>query len=480
MAKPIVLASVFNKGMRQDIPRDQLPQGAVWNLQDFIPNSLLAPISKRGGWLYQSSDLGASGAVVTYANYTTGDMLVDVRSDGQVQTVTTGGVVTSRGAGYVSVANPVLYRDYVILPAPDGVNVPKTVFRDGTLADMGGTPPAGRYPAIYKDRAILANTNAQPTYVYFSNPGNPNSWDTVNSFISTSLPVTGLAALRNAILVFHAGTTERIRGNVPPPNTDMTREPAFNVGCMDARSIAFYGDNVIWADQSGVWISDGAVVENMMDSGGMQAYWLALMASRTASWTVCGGVMRGYYWLVMMNGSTLVDCMVCRIDSRNWARMTNVPAQMFARQIGGIEELFFVGPTTSRICKLSGIYYPSDTARTDANGVAITPVLETAFFYGKDYGQKRWKNLFFEFLLDQGTASPAPSVSISWSSDPSGASYTAFPSTLVPNTQSGRLQIPVRIPPSRGLSLKLQQANQSAFFRLHEIAADVHEMEKSR
>lgn len=468
--------------MRQDTPRDQLPSGAVWNLQDFIPQTLGSPLRKRAGWTYQSVDLGSPLTAIAYGNYTTVNMLVTVHANLQAQTVDPAtGVGTLRGSVSSSpISKPVLYRDYMMLPASNGASSPSVIFRDGTFATMGGSPPPGKFVAIYKDRVLLAGSNASPTNVYFSNPGNPNLWDTTNSFISTSLPVTGLAALRNAVLVFHAGTTERIRGNVPPPNTDMTREPAFNVGCVDARSIAFYGDNVIWVDQAGVWISDGAVVENMMESGGMQSYWLSLMASRTSNWTISGDVMRGAYWLVMMDGSTLIDCMACRIDSRNWTRMTNVPATMFARQIGGIEEMYFASPTNNRVCRMSSIFSPTDSTRVDANGVAVTPVLETPYFFGKDYGLKRWKNLFFEFRLDAGTASPAPLVRVSYTADPSGAAYTAFPDTLAPNNASSRTQIPVRIPPSRGIALKIQQLNQSADFRLHEIAADVHEMEKSR
>jgi len=482
LAKPVVLGSQFNKGMRQDTPRDQLPAGSVWNLQDFIPQTLGSPLRKRGGWTYESVDLGSPVGALAYANFTTTNLLVSVHQNLQAQTVDpVTGVGTLRGSvASVPITKPVLYRDFVILPGSSGATSPSTIFRDGTFATMGGSPPAGKFTAIYKDRTLLAGANSAPTAVYFSNPGNPNLWDTANAFISTSLPVTGLAALRNAILVFHAGTTERIRGNVPPPNTDMTREPAFNVGCADARSIAFYGDNVIWVDQAGVWISDGAVVENMMEAGGMQSYWLGLMSQRTSTWTISGDVLRGAYWLVMMDGSTLIDVLACRIDSRNWTRMTNVPAIMFARQIGGIEELYFGSPTNNYISKMSSIYFPTDSTRADANGVAVTPVLETPYYFGRDYGLKRWKNFFFEFLLNTGTASPVPSVRISYTTDPASASYTAFPGTLVPNTASSRTQVPVRIPPSRGIALKLQQLNQAADFRVHEIAADVHEMEKSR
>jgi hypothetical protein len=38
---------------------DQMPAGSLWNLVDYIPNVIGAPLRKRGGWGYGSDALGA-------------------------------------------------------------------------------------------------------------------------------------------------------------------------------------------------------------------------------------------------------------------------------------------------------------------------------------------------------------------------------------------------------------------------------------
>ena len=59
MAQPITLHSSY-AGMAQDYSRDQLPPSTVWNMVDFFPNSLGAPLRKRGGWVYASSAISAA------------------------------------------------------------------------------------------------------------------------------------------------------------------------------------------------------------------------------------------------------------------------------------------------------------------------------------------------------------------------------------------------------------------------------------
>src|SRR3954463_2650826 len=61
MGQPVTLHSYY-AGMARDSSRDQLPPGFLWNLQDFIPNYLGAPLRKRGGWTLASSSMSANGS----------------------------------------------------------------------------------------------------------------------------------------------------------------------------------------------------------------------------------------------------------------------------------------------------------------------------------------------------------------------------------------------------------------------------------
>ena len=87
--------------MVRDVPRDQLPSGAVWNLVDYIPNVIGSPARKRGGWSHGSDALGAGtyAAAVAYPDFTTGSKLVAINDAGTLYSINTSTqAVTSVGA----------------------------------------------------------------------------------------------------------------------------------------------------------------------------------------------------------------------------------------------------------------------------------------------------------------------------------------------------------------------------------------------
>jgi hypothetical protein len=56
----------------------------------------------------------------------------------------------------VPISHPVLHRDVLVIPSPDGtLSVKKYVAAGGAPADLDATAPAGMYATVYKDRTIL-------------------------------------------------------------------------------------------------------------------------------------------------------------------------------------------------------------------------------------------------------------------------------------------------------------------------------------
>jgi hypothetical protein len=161
-----------------------------------------------------------------------------------------------------------------------------------TVAALGGSPPQGQYAAVWGDYTLLANTTAQPQRLYFSDPGDPETWDTTNSFWDFTTPINGLATTRSFILAFHDGTMSRLRGTTPPPGSDFYNDdPIFNVGCTDARSIAVDGDRIVWANGEGIWVTDGsAKPANLAELCGRLSFWQeTLVGYDKSSWTLAGG-----------------------------------------------------------------------------------------------------------------------------------------------------------------------------------------------
>jgi hypothetical protein len=195
MAQPAVLQGEFTRGMRRDIPRHELPSNVAWNIVDFIPD-LEAPLRKRGGWQYHSNDIAATKATASYvtgglvAPFSAATKNLAVDEDGELYVIASNGGVTDVGAAVTVSQNPVFHRDKAIIPAAGGATAPK--YYDGTtLAALAGSPPSAVYACVHKDRTVLGRTTANKERLWFSDAGDPTSWDTTNTYWDTTYPVTG-------------------------------------------------------------------------------------------------------------------------------------------------------------------------------------------------------------------------------------------------------------------------------------------------
>lgn len=465
---------------KRDYPRDQMPEGAVWDLLDYIPSILGAPLRKRGGWGY-ASDAFASGsyaAAVCFADFTDGSQLVAIDDTGDLKTVSlSDGSVTSQGAARVPVSRPVLHRNILVIPSPDGTLSVKKYDGSNAPADLSSTAPAGMYADVYKDHTILGRSDGEEQRLYFGPAGVPTgSWDTSESYIDASFDLAGVAAMKNRILLFGSGRTETILGSEPPPNTDMTRSPLFDVGCIDARSIASFGDYVVWAAEDGVWLTDGAVPENLAVSASFLSYWLDLLADYDAStWTIAADIIRGLYIATLMDDDTFVDAIAVDVNARSWFRLSNLTGLMFASSVGEATELYLALRDEARVAKLSSIFSPDDTGRNDADSTAILPSIETAFFEGEPT-MKRWHRAYLTYLLS--APSTAATLELSYITSPEATDYTDAGS-LGEQSSLNRLPVPLRVR-GRGIAFKVAQSAASADTRIHELGADVHSLDGGR
>ena len=361
-----------------------MPEGSVYDSQDFL---LHQPgiAQKRGGTSYAGPAMGTANyaATVTYAEFPAGNQLIAIGDDGHFYKVTSGTTtdVATLGSGFPPLQTPVLRiggTSRLVVPASDGTTAPKSY--DGTtVANLGGSPPAGKYAAVYATRLVLGNTSANPNRLFFSpTPDITATWDTTNSWIDCDYAITGLAAMSNALLVFSQSHTERITGFTPPPGADMSRATVASIGCSDARSIAVRDNTVIFANPRGVYLTSGAGFNSLTDEGGMQSYWQSIMAGYDPStFTIASGLWGPYLFVTVMNGSSLVDSLVCNIARRAWWRLTNWPARMYGSALGKTEELYYADRSTARVVQTSGIWSPAAGNKNDANGTAVTPQLTT-------------------------------------------------------------------------------------------------------
>jgi len=487
MARTPPALTSFNRMVR-DVPRNQLPEGACWTLQDTLPN-LGAQSRGRGGYRYYSDAI--TGVVATtqyvtagvYADQFATPKLLVIDEDGrliQVKTDGTGDIVDV-GAANLPLQNPVQLNALVVIPGNNGATAPKKY--DGTtIATLGGSPPNGIYAASWKALLVLANTSAEPQRAYFSVADyDPEQWDLVNAFWDFSFPIRGIAPMRNSLLFFHDNYTSRLRGSTPPPGGDMIADdPLFNIGIADARSIATWNEQVVWAATDGLYITDGSIPNDLTQLCGMKSYWqdTVMPAYAKSTYTVVGGVIRNHYIVSVMDGATLIDAAKIDLQRYSWVKLTNVKARSMWRttSLSGSENLFFGNRDTDRVSELSSIFTPSATYKNDANGTAVTQVVESPFYeFGP--GLDSLKSVYVTYDL-RDAATDNPTFAVSYATAPEATSYTSI-GTLAETTARARKRLRVG-KSGLGFSFKIAQANASSDSRLWALELQGHAREQSR
>src|SRR5262249_15940063 len=151
--------------------------------------------------------------------------------------VVTAGAATDKGGivghGWACGGKPKMFYgsgvEYVFFPTLEAGGA-TPIYYDGTNPPArmpSGSGANGQYLGIYKSRVVVGggwhNASGPPPQnrAYFSPIPNPlSAWDAA-SYIDFDHPITGFASLQNALLVFSWGTTERLIGATPPPDSDM-------------------------------------------------------------------------------------------------------------------------------------------------------------------------------------------------------------------------------------------------------------------
>jgi hypothetical protein len=433
LGKPSSLFREANAFAR-DHPRDRMPEGYVWDMVDFVPVMLDSQLTGRGGWKWGSALHTHDFTAGIYAPFIAGDRLLAIAEDGILYDVnlTTGALDDIGGVGIVA-QNPVMLRDFVYVPRSDDGSVPIQVKNTAGVLSLAFLPttnvPKAKYAAVYKERLLLGNSVGQEQRLTFSPPGDPmastviasipiGQWDPY-SFFNTSLAITGIGALRASILIFHAGSVERLRGGIPPttidPRGDMFMEPLFDrAGCGDARTIAYWQDNCIFADERGVHLTDGATVRNLASQGSILTLWRTLWKNRA---TVAADTYLDYYVITVIRTDGQALTLVCDLVRRTWFRFSNIKSKAYIHSIGPEEQLWGGRQGAKRLTALSNCFFPTLTElQVDADGTNVLPVLETPWYRFGDEARKRVRFAYTSY--DCRLALPAAQAPMNWRGHP--------------------------------------------------------------
>jgi hypothetical protein len=475
-------------GMHQDRGRDDVPPGHVWALLDYVPRIAGATLRNRGGWTYASQALPSTVESLVWAPYASGGKLVAVTNSQAYDVPVSSNVATLIGTVLQPFrANPYFYRDKLYLPS--GLGFVRSLAFTGAwaIASLPGTSPsASQQISSFRDRLVVASGDD----LWFAQPGDPTlAWDPT-SFISTDAVITGLRAMRSKLLVFHSEFVEQITGTTPPdaalsdPTGDMSRGIMWSgAGCFDARSIAGWQENVVFADERGVHITDGGLVRNMIEQGGMSRLWRSAFEQGGGGEVgAVGGTVYGNYYVCtvrMAVGTTYT--WVCDIPTRRWFRWTNINANAHATSgAAGMPERLF-GTSGTRVINMEKCFKPDLTqVQTDENAVNILPVLETPWLrMSRDVGGfRRLLNVFVRFLADSSVAGQTGMVDVSYVETPEDTTYESL-GTIGEATTSLRrkLLISRRL---EGIAFKLTALLPIKDLRVHNIGVQAEAEETQR
>jgi hypothetical protein len=494
MASPDAILQSFSAGMKRDFAREAMPQNALWNIIDILPDVIDSKARKRGGYEHVSQAMSAiTAASATYivagihAPFSDGDSNLCFDEDGFAFEIESATGSEAIGAA-VATLDPVFYSDKVIVPHSAGTSAPKKITRSSgthSVTALGGSPPAGRYAVIYKDVLWLASPSASADRIFFATAGNPEAtWDTTNKYLDMSYPITGMGAMQNAVLVFGLGRTARVRGSIPPPDSDfIVDDPVFEVGCTDNRSITMYKDKLIWANAGGLYISDGAAMDDLTRICGMKQWWLDVMGGAAgaatgssydrASWSIVTEMLGDWLVYSIMNAGTEVDGGVIDMTKYAWFRCSNLDFVAGWRRPYP-EEAFFGRRGASFVAKVSSFFQPAASNKNDGDGTAVLPQYETPYYLG-NAGLKTMRRVFSTHDI-RGATADNPYLTVSYIDSPEETTYTALAPTLTVTTAITRKHLPLN-KSARGIAFKVAQTAASSDTRFYGLELESAERE---
>lgn len=508
MANTTLVGRNFDLGFQSDLARDQLPRGAAYRMRDWIPQDEAA-LRKRGGWAHASRDLnGLSAAVrmsgVGWAPFAGDPHLISLSEGGKLYQHKTFDSSSGSFVGATSLAplthNPFWHRDRMIVLQGLGAAAatPKKYYDTGgtsyAVADLGGTPPQATVGASWGDYLLLANGyvggTRYPQRVWPSGVGDPESWNPGAAFFDAPQEVVKILPLRTVIIVWGYENTWMYTGDTPPGagGGNLARRDLFSGnGCMDGRSVASYREYVIWANNAGVWKTDGATLTNLTYRGGISLYWKSLVSSFNfqTGWSAAGGVYYGHYLISIHNSSgQLVTTLVCDLETETWFEWTNVRASMYASRSAsagtaaadGHEELFFANRALPRVEDISPCWTPTASNASDADGVDVEPELDLPFYVLGSPGMKRVRRAYVKY--DLRGAGGSPTLTVSTITSPEATVYTARNPVLKATTQMTRKAVDIR-KACLGVGLSIVQSGPSADTRISDIEFEAHPWESS-
>lgn len=130
----------------------------------------------------------------------------------------------------------------------------------GNASLLGGTPPYGKYVAIWNNACWLACTPTEPSTIFFSDLADPEVWTTNNDY-KFDAPITGVDQLGDKLVVFKENSIGILSGG---NNLELTKVDKYidGIGCSSGYTIVhtrILGQEVLFFHSNDGWYAfDGS------------------------------------------------------------------------------------------------------------------------------------------------------------------------------------------------------------------------------
>ena len=450
----------FQLGMIRDEERYRIPPGGSYLLQDFLVDNP-GKMRKRGGTIYQSSGVtptGSTGGPIFVAvmcpEFNSFDpRILGIASNGAAGRTLydlTGGTAGPEIAiGVQPYENPTIMESngqtYVIVTDGQNHGVPKKITRPGafgttvtvgSLTSSGTKPdgtaadavPHGTVSSSIGPYLILANDGASHQNRIWYGPGGNNiegAWDTINMWEDLSDPVIAMANHGGVQLVWTRRELWRVLGDTPPgvsgsdgnSISNMQYQSVAKVGCIDARSVCAGTNGVYFANENGIYVTDGASTTSLTQTKDNQfaTYWQSLMGQFSVELGhVVAGVVYRDTWLFMTVTKVGVssNTVACYLPTNSWTVVTGTMNSLMSATSLATDALqddvYFCNPFsaaggTCRLVRGAGILTPTSVNMNDADGTPIQPLWISRVIPGASTSLKRFGNGRLIYRMTGGT-----------------------------------------------------------------------------
>jgi hypothetical protein len=281
------------------------------------------------------------------------------------------------------------------------------------VADLGGGPPLAKVSSKHGNYFALANDGSDHrNRVWWSAGLNPEDWSFAwttpgGSYFDLPQPIVAMTEFGGALLIWTRHAMYRILGDVPPahPLHNMKLQPVNQIGCIDARSVVKTSQGVYFANEEGVFITDGATTNNVtLGKGfGITSLWREIMVgySTKIGHVVAAGLFQDLFLIVtIIKGLDNVATLLCYLPSGGWTLLTNLcGGSMYANALATADDqnnlycanIQHDSKNDIWMVKLANIFSPeTGMYPNDADGTPIQPLWETRTLPGGSTTLKRF------------------------------------------------------------------------------------------